>query len=88
MEVWGELKGDYVEIVKDLGNERIKGEEDPRLQNYLTKGHVAARRKVHSLIPSSPMSQMRQPIVTRDEPQFLGGKPRYPVLIGSQSLWA
>ena len=80
MRVWGELKRDYVEVINDLDNEMVKGEKDPCLQNYLAKGHVVARRKVRSLIPSGPTSQMPQPIFTRDESQFLGGKPRYLVL--------
>ena len=58
MGVWGELKGDYVKVIKDLVNERVKGEEDPRLQNCLAKGHVAGRKKVWSPIPSGPTSQM------------------------------
>ena len=31
MRVWGELKRDYVKIIEDLGNERVKDEEDLRL---------------------------------------------------------
>ena len=58
MGVWRELKEDYVEVIKDLVNERVKGEEDPRLQNCLAKGHVAAKRKVLSLILSGLVSQM------------------------------
>ena len=54
MRVWGELKRDYVEVIKDLGNERMKGEEDRRLQNYLAKGHVTATRKLWFLIPKGP----------------------------------
>ena len=80
MGVWGELKRDYVKIIEDLDNKRVKREEDPHLQNCLTKGHVAARRKVRSLIPSSPESWMPQPILTRDESQFLIEKLRYLVL--------
>ena len=80
MRVWGELKGDYVEVIKDLGNERVKGEEDPHLINCLAKGHVAVRRKVRSLIPSGLGSQMPQPIFMGDESQFLSRKPIYLVL--------
>ena len=81
MGVWGELKEDYVKVIEELGNERMKGKEDTCLQNYLVEGHVTVRRKMRSLIPSGPASQMPQPIFRRDESQFLGGKPTYPVLI-------
>ena len=67
MGVWGELKGDYVKVIEDLDNEKVKGEEDPRLQNCLAKGHVTARRKVCSLIPSGPAGQIPQPIFIRDK---------------------
>ena len=58
MGVWGELKGDYVEVIEDLDNEKVKGEEDPRLQNCLFKGHVATMRKVRSFIPNGPAGQI------------------------------
>ena len=32
MGVWGELKGDYVKVTKDLDNEKVKGKQHPRLQ--------------------------------------------------------
>ena len=80
MGVWEELKGDYVKIIEDLDNERVKREENPCLQNCLSKGHIATRRKVRSLIPSSLASRIPQSILTRDESQFLGAKPRYPIL--------
>ena len=37
---------------------KVKRKEDPRLQNYLAEGHVAARKEVWSLIPSELASQM------------------------------
>ena len=50
------LERDDIEVIKDLGDERVKQEIDPHLQNHLAKGHVAARGMVRSLIPSSPAS--------------------------------
>ena len=80
MGVWGKLKEDHVKVIKDLDNKRMKRKEDP-IQNRISKCHIATRRKVRSLIPSSPVSQMPQPILTRDETQLLVGKTRSLVLI-------
>ena len=56
MGVWGELKGDYVKVIEDQDNKRVKRKEDPRLQNCLAKGHIVTKRKMWSLIPNSPAS--------------------------------
>ena len=67
MGVWGNLKGDNVKVIEDLDNKRVKREKDPHLQNHLTKGHIAAMRKVQSLFPKSPTSRIPQPILKRDK---------------------
>ena len=67
MGVWGELKGDYVKIIEDLDNKRVKREEEPCLQNCLAKSHVATKRNMWSLIPNSLASRMPQPVLMRDE---------------------
>ena len=74
------LKADYVRVIQDLDNKRVNRKEDHRLQNHLAKRRITAMRKVQSLIPGSLMSQMPQPILTRDESQFLVRDTKYPVL--------
>ena len=77
MGVWRKLKEDNVKVIEDLDNKRVKREEDPRLQNRLTKSHIAMRKEVQSLISGSPASQIPQPKLMRDETQLLVGKTRY-----------
>ena len=81
MGVGRKLKGDNVKVIEDLDNKRVKREEDPCLQNCLTKIHITARREVRSLISDSLASRIPQPKLTRDETQLLIGKTRYPVLV-------
>ena len=50
------LEGIGINVIKDLGDERVKQEIDPHLQNRLAKGHKAARGEMRSLIPDSPTS--------------------------------
>ena len=77
MGVWRKLKEDNVKVIEDLDNKRVKREEDPRLQNRLTKSHIAMRKEVRSLISGSPASQIPQPKFMRDETQLIVGKTRY-----------
>ena len=65
------LEGDEIEIVKNLDNKRVKQEIDPRLQNHLAEGHVAARGEVQSLIPDSPTNRVPQLKLARNETQLL-----------------
>ena len=74
------LEGDDIEVIKDLGNKRMQQEVNPRLQNRLAKGHIAAREKVRSLIPGSPASRVPQPKLVRNKTQLLIRKFRGPVL--------
>ena len=69
--VQGELKGDYLKVIKDLDNKKVMRKENHRLQNRLAKDHIATRRKLQALIPGSPASWMAQPILKRNESQFL-----------------
>ena len=58
MEIRRKLKGDDIEVVKNLGNKRLKREIDPCLQNRLAEGHMATRGEVQSLIPGRLASRV------------------------------
>ena len=80
MGIWRKLKKDNVKVIEDLGNKRVKWEEDLRLQNRLTKSHIAARGEVRSLIFDSSASRVPQPKLARYEAQLLVRKTKCLVL--------
>ena len=49
---------DDIKVINDLGDERVKQEIDPHLQNILAKSHKVTRGGVisHSRQPSEPSS--------------------------------
>ena len=74
------LEGDDMKVINDLGDERVKREIDPRLQNCLAKSHEAVKEEVRPLIPGSPASRVPQLELARNETQFLLRKFEDPVL--------
>ena len=81
MGIWRKLKGDNVKIIEDLDNKEVNRQEDPDLQNRLSKSHIASGREERSLILDNPVRKVPQPELTRDEAQLLVRKVRHPVLV-------
>ena len=71
---------DDSEVIKDLGDKRMKQEINPCLQNHLAKGYVATRGKMQFLIPSSPASLVPQLKLMRNKTQLLVRNSRDSVL--------
>ena len=73
--MWRKLKRDDVKIVEELDNKKVKQEIDPRLQNRLTKGHIAMRGEVRSLVFSYPASRVPSLNSREIKPNFLLERP-------------